>query len=545
MRKAADALRRRGYTVFATVCGAPKVPNDDVLAILKDFTVRLWPDNDLPGRAQMDGISARLWTLRIPVFKVDWSDAPPKGDAADFTGNDDQLRALLDAAAPYPIDEAPPPDGGRPVVLVAGGQRSIIVDRIQAVLAAEHERWRIYEHGQTLVQPIVLEADHEDKIRRIFRPAGNVFLRMLTNISAADILTRAISFLKAPSLAPLDCPDKVAATLLSRAGDGRLPDLVGTIEAPIMRPDGSILDKPGYDPATGLYLASTEKWLPVPEAATYADVQAAIAALKYPLAQFPFITEADRSVVLAAILTGLQRRLLRSAPLFGLDAPIYGSGKSLLAELVALIVLGHTPLWMSAPETEDEWRKVLTAVLIDGDPIVGLDNVTKPLWSAALAKILTQPASTDRILGSTAKVTVPTNVLFLATGNNLKFARDLPSRSLVVRIDPKVEKPEEREFEISDLHKYIRDHRTALIQAALTILRAHHVAERPSMGLRPYGRFEQWNAEIRAALVFAGLADPCKSAHALPTTTPIGTHMQRCLMPGLDVFATGQRSFQG
>ncbi len=45
--------------------------------------------------------------------------------------------------------------------------------------------------------------------------------------------------------------------------------------------------------------------------------------------------------------------------------------------------------------------------------------------------------------------------------------------------------------------------------AALTILRAYHVAGRPKEGLKPWGGFDQWSAEIREPLVWLGLADPC------------------------------------
>ena len=44
-------------------------------------------------------------------------------------------------------------------------------------------------------------------------------------------------------------------------------------------------------------------------------------------------------------------------------------------------------------------------------------------------------------------VIAPTNVCFLATGNNVQFKGDVTTRVLLCEIDPKTERPEEREFE--------------------------------------------------------------------------------------------------
>src|SRR5581483_7986643 len=56
------------------------------------------------------------------------------------------------------------------------------------------------------------------------------------------------------------------------------------------------------------------------------------------------------------------------------------------------------------------------------------------------------------------------------------------------------------------------ERRVELVSAALTILRGHIAAGRPQPGEvveRPFGGFEKWSRDIRAAVVWAGLADPC------------------------------------
>jgi hypothetical protein len=51
-------------------------------------------------------------------------------------------------------------------------------------------------------------------------------------------------------------PPNVLTAALARKEWPKLRPLFGIVGAPVLRPDGSLLQDPGYDPATGLYLAS-------------------------------------------------------------------------------------------------------------------------------------------------------------------------------------------------------------------------------------------------------------------------------------------------
>lgn len=105
---AAEALWTRGVAAVGTVTGAAAPPSDGALEPLRRLCPVLWPDNDDPGRRHMLGIAARLAAAGAPVKTVLWADAPPKGDAADFEGPDEELLALVAGAAcwvpPSPAD---------------------------------------------------------------------------------------------------------------------------------------------------------------------------------------------------------------------------------------------------------------------------------------------------------------------------------------------------------------------------------------------------------------------------------------------------------
>lgn len=111
--KARDALASRGVLSVGTACGAgavskdgklsPRLPDDESLRpLLSVPSAVLWPDNDEVGRAHMEVIGSALLRLgHQDVRLVEWPDAPKKGDAADFTGDDEALRALITHAPIY------------------------------------------------------------------------------------------------------------------------------------------------------------------------------------------------------------------------------------------------------------------------------------------------------------------------------------------------------------------------------------------------------------------------------------------------------------
>ena len=68
------------------------------------------------------------------------------------------------------------------------------------------------------------------------------------------------------------------------------------------------------------------------------------------------------------------------------------------------------------------------------------------------------------------------NATIFATGNNLVIAGDLTRRCLLGSLDAKVERPELRHFNVDPIEE-AHSRRSELVVAALTILRAWHVAQ--------------------------------------------------------------------
>lgn len=76
---------------------------------------------------------------------------------------------------------------------------------------------------------------------------------------------------------------------------------------------------------------------------------------KTPYSEFQFADPATGiSIALAATLTAVVRRSLRTAPLFAFDAPVMGSGKGLLVKIAALIATGRPAPLLSQGKDEAE-----------------------------------------------------------------------------------------------------------------------------------------------------------------------------------------------
>jgi hypothetical protein len=81
---ACEALWKRGVAAVGTMTGSGAIPCNNSLRDLRKFKVILWPDNDGVGRSHMENIAQHLTDLGIEHAWLEWSDAPPKGDADDY-----------------------------------------------------------------------------------------------------------------------------------------------------------------------------------------------------------------------------------------------------------------------------------------------------------------------------------------------------------------------------------------------------------------------------------------------------------------------------
>lgn len=401
----------------------------------------------------------------------------------------------------------------KPEIKIEGGNKPIVVDACERILK---NAGGIYQSGGVLVAVLPTQKNAISQIIPVDAP----FL--------ADFLMNNARFTKYSSTRQSWCetnlPIDFAVTLLARR-HWPIPHLAGIIYAPTLRPDGSVINHPGYDIQTGLYADfNADDFVPIPDNPSRYDAIEAIEILKKPLSGFPFVAESDLSTAIAAILTALTRHTVDNSPLFLCTSPKMGSGKGLLVNAIAQIATGRGIRSMTQSTNADEDRKRLMALLISGTPLICMDNIENYFQSETLCTVLTMPELTDRLLGKTQMVSAPTRATFFATGNNVTVVGDLTRRVLPIVIDAGIERPHERIFDVH-LPSYIEKNRASLVVAALTVLRAYDIAGRPRQNLMPFGSFESWSDWIRSAIVWAGLDDPCAGLCRWDTIDPIRSEL--------------------
>jgi putative DNA primase/helicase len=414
-----------------------------------------------------------------------------------------------------------PADDPRPVIKWIDGELPRSVDEAEAALMRSAEG--IYQRGQQLVRIVRRESTSVRNFKR--RKPADVALREVDKPYLVEALTRAAVWARWDKRNEdwrfINCPATVADTYLSRSGRWRLPHLLAAITAPTLRPDGTVLQTPGYDPTTATWYDPCGFEYPeVPDQPTKADAQEALSYLHANFKSFPFQDDVDRSVAIALALTAIVRRALPSSPLGAITAPVMASGKTLLADLIAIMGSGVPAPAMQLPETEEEAKKVALSILMMGDPVVLIDNVERPLQGDWLCTALTSETFSGRMLGVSQMVHVPTCTLWLANGNQLTVAGDLRTRALLCRLDPQMERPEQREFK-SDIRVAFTERRPKLVAAGLTIMRAFICSgEPPSAHVTPWGRFDAWSNMVRAPLVWLDEKDPYLSTQQLDNEDP-------------------------
>jgi putative DNA primase/helicase len=83
--------------------------------------------------------------------------------------------------------------------------------------------------------------------------------------------------------------------------------------------------------------------------------------LTEPIAAFPFIGPADRSVVLSMLLTSVVRRSITTAPMHAITAPTAGSAKSMLVDMASMIAIGREAGVIAPGDTKAETEKGLAS----------------------------------------------------------------------------------------------------------------------------------------------------------------------------------------
>lgn len=387
-----------------------------------------------------------------------------------------------------------------PVVIVSGRQlREVSHEVVQAIRAAQ-------------VAPTIFEWSGGLAQVSLDRGREQCHIEPLTIDAIIGIMSRAADFVRVTKdgdeVACLP-PGGVARDILSNVRSA-FPVLRGLVTCPRMRPDGTVLSAPGYDPATGLYLAQYPGWeqFEVSSRPGEGEVASARGLLFDLLSDFPFMSGADRANALAFLLTPITRPAIEGCvPMAAFDAlSKQGTGKSLLAKTLMAVATGRVPAMMPLANDESERRKAIFATLVEGADVVLFDNATEDLIeSGVLANALTAEVFTDRVLGVSKRAAAPVRCTWGITGNALAFGRDLLRRIYIVMLDAGVEQPELRTGFRHDLPRHAIENHISYLRAALILARNWWARGCPRAEVPPLGSFESWATVVGGILEAAGI----------------------------------------
>lgn len=516
--KDVGSLEALGYTATCNPGGACIHP----VKWLKNYTdalegkrVVLLPDNDPPGQKHADivvqAIRHRVRELRIvkiPVGKdaSDWIAGGATREAIDLAIDEAPIIASREHTA-APGDSPPSANSGQ-----APGSAGPALPQIQAndrpfrtvcqdaldALKAANDQPKLFVRtcriacieATELGRPFIADLD-ETKLRHYLS-------------QAADFYELTVRGARREVPPPMDVARNIQAR---NPASWSFPVLEAVVEAPTLRLDGTILAQPGYDAASRMYLVPAPglEDFEVPDEPCRDHIEVALDTIRDVLEDFPFVDQPSYANAVGAMVTAVCRHIISGpVPLALFDATTQGTGKTLLAEVIAMILTGRAAELISAPTEADEWRKQLTSILIEAQSLVIIDNVTGTVDWDILAKVITGETHRDRLLGKSQTVSLPVRCTWIATGNNLQLAGDMARRCYWIRMDAGCSEPFRRTgFKHERLKDYILERRRDLLVALLTLARAWFSAGQPRASVPPVGSFERWTEVVAGILQYA------------------------------------------
>lgn len=390
-----------------------------------------------------------------------------------------------------------------PEIQAADVRLRVLSRRAVAAVVEANEPPTVFEHRMGMAR-VLVGPDDEPTIDILSKDALRGVLDRCANWLGKDQKGRTVVIYP---------PSEVVSDVLALP-ERPLPALEGVTQCPVFGEDGSLADRPGYNPgARCWYQRPSDLHLrPLPPRPSDADLERARDILCTPYREFPFPDQDVGSSLahsVAGMLLPFGRRLISGpTPLHLVTSAQVGSGKGLLCDVMTIPATGATSRVTCWTKDEDELRKRATAALLEGATYVHLDNIPQScaLESGNLAALLTSTKFSDRVLGRNEMMKVVVQCGWLMTAVNPILSTELARRSILIRLDAGVEAPwKGRTFRVKDLAQATKRQRSVLVWACLTAWQAWLARGRPAWDGEALASFESWSAVMGGVLEVLGL----------------------------------------
>lgn len=305
---------------------------------------------------------------------------------------------------------------------------------------------------------------------------------------------------------------------------------VNAVRTPWMSPDAiPILLPEGYHEASEIYTLTSgvviDEKMPL---------DAARRLLGEYYGEFGFTDERSLAVAvtLPLALWGIGLQCVEAArPGFMVRANTQGGGKSLIAQM------GITPAYglpRATPRAkEDELKKTIDAVVLQGAPYLFFDNQKGHFENALVEGFMTSPVHQARVMGTQKLMNGKVCCVLIITGNNLTVSPDMQRRLL--QCDVFVE-----EFDLQekahkrDLNPVVLNRpevRGEFLSALWAMIRNWNEMGRPKAGdpKRPFrlATFAEWSDIFGGIVQAAGYNNPLERPKDDQVASPITLHQRQ------------------
>lgn len=509
-------LEAEGFIATCNPMGAGKWRKEYVDS-LRGRKVAILPDNDETGHQHGQKVARALASTAASVKLVELPGLPEKGDVSDYFdqgGTANELGHLIYKAQLWapPIVETKSRvgssfDAEKPSIVLENSQPGDGLERWtnQALGAIKltNNPPTLFQCGGHLVRLRQIDGDGPIESQTLSIDALRGVLDRVANWGEPRTTKKGNEVLKWG-------PPRMEAVKDLQALPGWDPQIIPIletiVESPRFLPNGRLVTSPGYYPEARLYYNPPASLtdLVIPSRPTRDQVEAAKRLIFDDLfVDFPFANRASKANALACMLLPFVRFMIDApTPLHMYEAPTEGTGKGKLANACAFPSLGRELESTPQKEDEAEWRKAITTTLMSGATHFFIDNMYNPRgWddamlpidSGVLASGLTQPYWKDRILGVNANARIKVRCIWMASGNNIEWSRELVRRVVPIRLLPAIENPSERKtFKHEPIEEWIAENHRALLEACLTLCQAW-IAEGQPHGKARMASYEKYS----------------------------------------------------
>jgi hypothetical protein len=281
----------------------------------------------------------------------------------------------MTAGKKQPRGRPQPQSGTRPTIRLADGELLRILTEIEDALLASGAP--VFSRAGRLVEPVAENMPASDgrktTVARLRELSPESLLAPIAETAAFQKWDR-----KRKHLVDTDPPLHYVRILLATERRWRLPHVSGIITTPTLRPDGSLLVDPGYDPETELYLAPGFQIPPIPEHPTKDQALAALKLLIDLLSEFGFKGDMVRRGLVCNLETLDERPELRKFK----RNTLRQAGANRATYVAASLTVMRAYLAAGAPEvcgpfgSYAEWSTMVRSPLVwlhEPDPVASVD----------------------------------------------------------------------------------------------------------------------------------------------------------------------------